>query len=76
VRCFSCSRVLLKRQFAASIPLGAGWRNSPLAIACALELAGLDRYGSEKANTGFEPHALSFGGFVTNNLALMARWNS
>jgi hypothetical protein len=41
-----------------------------------LEFAGLDRYGSEKANTGFEPHALSFGGFVTNNLALMARWKS
>jgi hypothetical protein len=41
-----------------------------------LEIAGLDQYGSEKANTGFEPHALSFGGFLTNNLALMARWKS
>jgi hypothetical protein len=41
-----------------------------------LQIASLDQYGPEKAGTGFEPHALSLGGFVTNNLALMARWKS
>ncbi len=41
-----------------------------------IERGGLDQYGAGKAATGFEPHALSFGGFVTNNLALMARWKS
>ena len=41
-----------------------------------LHVTGLDRYGPQKLDSGFEPHALSLGGFVTNDLALMARWKS
>ena len=42
----------------------------------AIEAVGLESYGDEKADTGFEPHALSLGSFLTNDLALEYRWKS
>lgn len=39
-------------------------------------VAGLDRYGTENRDQGFEPHAISLGGFVSNKLGLFWRWKS
>lgn len=39
-------------------------------------VAGLERYGDTKADIGFEPHAISLGGFVTRRLAVVFRWKS
>ncbi len=51
-----------------SLELGIGYG--------AIWVSGLDRYGGEKQDRGFEPHAISLGGFLTNNLALFFRWKS
>jgi len=42
----------------------------------ALVISGLDRYGEEKRDFGFEPHALSLGAFLRKDLALVLRWKS
>ncbi len=42
----------------------------------AIQVGQLNDYGRERIDMGFEPHAVSFGGFVSRDLALMARWKS
>lgn len=51
-----------------SLELGIGWGG--------ILVAGLDRYGKEKDDRGFEPHMISLGGFLTNDLGLFFRWKS
>jgi hypothetical protein len=41
-----------------------------------IQVAGMNQYGRERLDTGFEPHALSFGGFISNDVAILARWKS
>jgi len=41
-----------------------------------IQVAGLNQYGKERIDWGFEPHAISFGGFLNNDVALLGRWKS
>lgn len=41
-----------------------------------IQVGRLDRYGRERIDWGFEPHAISLGGFVSNDVAILGRWKS
>lgn len=42
----------------------------------AIEIARLGEFTQERGDFGFEPHALSLGGFITNDVAILFRWKS
>ena len=42
----------------------------------AIQVGQLNAYGRERMDMGFEPHAVSFGGFIRDDLALLGRWKS
>jgi len=56
----------VRKGFSLEIGIGYG----------AIVVTGLDRYTGQRQDRGFEPHALSLGGFLTNDLALFFRWKS
>jgi hypothetical protein len=41
-----------------------------------IQVGRLDAYGRERADLGFEPHAVSFGTFISNDVAIIGRWKS
>lgn len=41
-----------------------------------IQVGQLNQYGKERVDTGFEPHALSLGGFISNDVAILGRWKS
>lgn len=42
----------------------------------AIQVGQLNQYGRERYDWGFEPHALSLGGFISNDVAILGRWKS
>jgi hypothetical protein len=41
-----------------------------------IQVAQLNQYGRERTDWGFDPHAVGFGGFISNDVALIGRWKS
>jgi hypothetical protein len=41
-----------------------------------IQVGQLNQYGKERLDWGFEPHAISFGGFIENDVAIIGRWKS
>ena len=41
-----------------------------------IQVAQLNQFGRERVDTGFEPHAISFGAFIGDDVALLLRWKS
>jgi hypothetical protein len=41
-----------------------------------IEITRFGEFTGERTDIGFEPHALSLGGFITNDVAILFRWKS
>jgi hypothetical protein len=41
-----------------------------------IEVGQLNQFGRDRLDWGFDPHEISLGGFINNDVAIMARWKS